>query len=381
MDQAIRLHDELMALPNQSSDQEEIQQEKYLYYVTLLAMLTAEVDRHRSSRQSDTASNTSRRSRKFQQAVWQIGCPGVAVPEWGTGWRFFNIERRSICWSTGRTITSATACGSSRRCRFGKLNSAFGDLGKAYQWAAILNYSTSNQWKASDTWIDVYHTGHEAPQERRREYDHTDQAWRSLPPNQSLDWFGWVDQFHSIIHHSWKDPREKLWLLKQALVGESRYLVSGLGGGEAAHKKVLYRLKECFGKRGVIWLTLRNTERVEGSLERPDWLTYVCQTCLDPPVWAEPSGRGRSNGHRLQYLYWTKAGGSTKLEWGAEETGSNLHTQRFRFLGLYFLEVQLNELTGVRSEFLCRTLRRTKTEAVVTLYICRVTLARVVTMG
>ena len=38
MDQAIRLHDELMALPNQSSDQEEIQQEKYLYYVTLLAM-------------------------------------------------------------------------------------------------------------------------------------------------------------------------------------------------------------------------------------------------------------------------------------------------------------------------------------------------------
>ena len=68
----------------------------------------------------------------------------------------------------------------------------------------------------------------------------------------ALDWFSWIDLFKALVHNSNKTPGEKLAILKRNLKGNLTDIVYGLGGGEAAYKEALVRLKENCERRDVM---------------------------------------------------------------------------------------------------------------------------------
>ncbi|KAI9557306.1 hypothetical protein GHT06_017134 [Daphnia sinensis] len=80
----------------------------------------------------------------------------------------------------------------------------------------------------------------------------------------ALDWFEWIDLFHSLVHQTGKTPGEKLAILKRNVKGETADLVYGLGGGELSYKESLHRLKGTCGSRAVIRAAhLQALDRVE----------------------------------------------------------------------------------------------------------------------
>lgn len=104
-----------------------------------------------------------------------------------------------------------------------------------------------------DAWIDRYITGRENPVVHSS--SHHSSVKIELPSFscRALDWFGWVDLFHALVHITPKSAGERLAILKEKLRGTpAEDLVYGLGGGEMAYKEALNRLKHKYGRRDVM---------------------------------------------------------------------------------------------------------------------------------
>lgn len=124
---------------------------------------------------------------------------------------------------------------------------------------------TLRDLEAPDAWIDRYCTG----QEPSVTYA-TDGRGSSVRTEldvysgRSLDWFEWIGLFHALVHCTNKSPGEKLALLKKSLRGDTADMVYGLGGGTAAYRDALRRLKENCGSRAVMRAAhLQALDRIE----------------------------------------------------------------------------------------------------------------------
>lgn len=108
--------------------------------------------------------------------------------------------------------------------------------------------------QAPDGWIDQFLSGREIPS--MPVLTAQPSAVRvELPAfsGRALDWFGWIDLFYALVHQTSKYPAEKLAILKERVRNSpAEDLVYGLGGGEAAYKEALRRMKQRFGRRDVI---------------------------------------------------------------------------------------------------------------------------------
>ncbi|XP_045027713.1 uncharacterized protein LOC116922554 [Daphnia magna] len=105
--------------------------------------------------------------------------------------------------------------------------------------------------EAPDDWIDQYAAGHLNPSNGAC-YRSPVSADLDSYAGKALDWFEWIDLFRALVHDTGKSPGEKLALLKRHLKGDCSDLVHGLGGGEAAYKEALVRLKQSCGRRDVM---------------------------------------------------------------------------------------------------------------------------------
>jgi len=107
---------------------------------------------------------------------------------------------------------------------------------------------------APDDWIDDYVKGRGATRVRSASsYQSAFKVELPVFPATFLDWFWWIDLFHSLIHCSSADPAEKFAVLKEKVKDtEAKHLVYGLGGGEDYYKEGLRRLKLRYGNRKII---------------------------------------------------------------------------------------------------------------------------------
>ncbi|KZR96096.1 Uncharacterized protein APZ42_009763, partial [Daphnia magna] len=84
---------------------------------------------------------------------------------------------------------------------------------------------------APDEWIDDYCSGREKPFVYSGDHRHTSvRVDLEVYSGRALDWFEWIDLFHSLVHQTGKAPGEKLAILKRNVRGETADLVYGLGG-------------------------------------------------------------------------------------------------------------------------------------------------------
>ncbi|KZS02100.1 Uncharacterized protein APZ42_000998, partial [Daphnia magna] len=118
---------------------------------------------------------------------------------------------------------------------------------------------------APDEWIDDYCSGREKPFVYSGDHRHTSvRVDLEVYSGRALDWFEWIDLFHSLVHQTGKAPGEKLAILKRNVRGETADLFYGLGGGALAYKESLRRLKGTCGSRAVIRAAhLQALDRVE----------------------------------------------------------------------------------------------------------------------
>ena len=106
---------------------------------------------------------------------------------------------------------------------------------------------------APDEWIELYYLGKEPPHHYSKSNRHSSvRAELDLFCGLSVEWFTYIEMFYHLVHHTDKAPGEKLSLLKKSLRGDCAHVVHGLGGGEAAYKEALKRLKEEYGNREVM---------------------------------------------------------------------------------------------------------------------------------
>ncbi|XP_045027086.1 uncharacterized protein LOC123470616 [Daphnia magna] len=118
---------------------------------------------------------------------------------------------------------------------------------------------------APDEWIDDHRSGREKPFVYSGDHRHTSvRVDLEVYSGRALDWFEWIDLFHSLVHQTGKAPGEKLAILKRNVRGETADLVYGLGGGALAYKEFIRRLKGTCGSRAVIRAAhLQALDRVE----------------------------------------------------------------------------------------------------------------------
>ena len=111
---------------------------------------------------------------------------------------------------------------------------------------AMINNSRA---PAPDDWIDRYVQGIKLPDKCIRERP-------SIPLSQydgsSLNWFKWIGMVEAIVHNTSMLPAEKLTMLENSLTGKCSGMIQCVGGGEAAYKDILKRLKENCGDRRAI---------------------------------------------------------------------------------------------------------------------------------
>lgn len=116
---------------------------------------------------------------------------------------------------------------------------------------------------APDDWIATYCAGKEKPAAPMGDHRHSSvQVDLEVYSGRTLDWFEWIELYHALVHRTSKSPGEKLAILKRNVRGETADMVCGFGGGEAAYKEALLRLKATCGSRPVmrapIYMPLRD---------------------------------------------------------------------------------------------------------------------------
>jgi len=122
----------------------------------------------------------------------------------------------------------------------------------------VADWLCDQEEPAPDDWIDKYVEGTSPVVAIRRSQDSSSlRARLETFSGQSLDWFLWISQFHALVHLTNKSPDEKLAILQSFLTGDARLRVAGLAGGETAYKQALTRLKQAFGRRGVMRCALK----------------------------------------------------------------------------------------------------------------------------
>lgn len=130
--------------------------------------------------------------------------------------------------------------------------------------------ATSHQEVHLDQWIDDYVTGR-APTDARQEQFGGPVIRVELPrfSGRALDWLGWIDLFHFLVHQTSHSAGENLAVLKSRLLGTAvEHLVHGLGGRDGAYQLALCRLKDFFGKRDVMRAAhMQALERIEFLVE------------------------------------------------------------------------------------------------------------------
>ena len=106
--------------------------------------------------------------------------------------------------------------------------------------------------EAPDEWIVRYCNNEEEP---NWTYSYKAPSTKTEMPifsGRAIDWFSFIDRFRALAHDQRISPGEKLAALKSSLRGPELDIVEGLGGGEAAYKSALLRLKAFSGCRDVM---------------------------------------------------------------------------------------------------------------------------------
>ena len=105
---------------------------------------------------------------------------------------------------------------------------------------------------APDDWIDEYCTGREKLVTHSKSEHSSVRVELPTYSGRAVEWFNWIGLWAALVHQTNKTPSEKLAILKNYLDGDLSDIVYGLGGGEAAYKDALARLKETCGNRAVM---------------------------------------------------------------------------------------------------------------------------------
>jgi hypothetical protein len=124
---------------------------------------------------------------------------------------------------------------------------------------------------APDDWIETYCAGKEKPAAPMGDHRHSSvKVDLEVYSGRALDWFEWIELYHALVHRTSKSPREKLAILKRNVRGETADMVYGFGGGEAAYKEALLRLKATRGSRPVMRAAhLHALEKLEAPRSDP----------------------------------------------------------------------------------------------------------------